>query len=222
MNNNVSKMSTSWISGLIISSVLSFSIFCLSFILFIIDVHYFLNRDLNFLKLDGIVFPIQLILAILSILFSVYFLYNSIVWFMIAIKSFEKRKVLNLVISIFALSTTVLIIADSIYRSYYLLSNIAEFLAATESTLIKAIFVLQLWNLNPLQPMPFLILIVSLADAIVYLLFFIFQRKIFKSESFENSHDYIQNHYINNLIKDKTKKIQKSKPKNLSKRIKSF
>lgn len=222
MSNNVSKVSTSWISGLIISSILSFSIFCLSLILLSVDIHYLLNKHLNFLTLDSIVFPIELILSILTILFSIYLTYNAISWFMISIKSLEKRKTFNLVISIFALTTTTILIADAIYRSYYLLSNIAQFLYATEETLKKAVFILQLWNLNILQPTPFLVLITSLMSSIFYLLFFLFQRKLFKSEFFENSQEKLQNHYTNNLIKEKKKKIAKLKPRDLSKRIKAF
>lgn len=222
MNNNVSKISTSWISGLIISFTLSVSIFCLSFILLIIDIHYFLNRDINFLILDSIVFPMQLILAVLTILFSIYFIYNSVVWFLISIKSFEKRKIINLAMSIFAFITTIFLIIDAIYRTYYLLSNMAEFLHATESSLKQTVFVLQLWNINIMQPAPFFILIISFINSIFYLSFFIFQKIFFKSEAFENSQEKIQNHYTNNFIKEKKKEMAKSKPKNLSKRIKSF
>ncbi|MEG0123953.1 MAG: hypothetical protein RR665_00490 [Malacoplasma sp.] len=222
MKNNVLKVSTSWLNGLMVSAILFLITFFISFILFIIDINYYLNRDINFLMLDSIVFPIQLILSILILLSSIYFGYNSVSWMFIAFKSLGKRKAFNIIVSTFALISTILIIVDTIYRIYYLFSHMGEFLSASESTLKESIFILQLWDINPQQPTPFLIMIVSLVGSTFYISIYFAQKKFFKSESIENSQQALQNHYTNNFIKDRKRSLARSKPKDLLKKIKVF
>lgn len=219
----VNSLNTSWIKGLLLSAIISTMILILSVAIFVIDIIYETTPDSNFLTFDSIVFPFQFILAIFSILVSLYLSYNCFTWLVVSIKSGGKRKTFNLSISIIFIILTLVLLYDAVMRSILVMKNIGPYLSGAASSLTNPIFVG--WLASPdffTNANVFIVLIASLLLMISGFSFYFLQKALYKSEDKENAKSSTQKHYLNSFVKSKQKEIARKKKVDLSKKITVF
>lgn len=238
------KNNTSWLPSLLVASLCTGTMFVLSLIVLIVDIAYtqainkygstadITENNINF-NYDVIVYPISFVLSIMEIIMAIYLCFNIPIWWKSLSKSIGERKTFNTVFFYPATLMTVLILIDGLIRFFYVVAYASQYFKVAGVDTLAVINISKegiLGNFDKTKYKEFgnfgfnslILLIISLAFFCYSTAFYFLQKIKFKSEKHENSKKEVQDYY-RNLEKEKIRKeLNKNKPRDLSKRIRSF
>lgn len=216
---SIYKNDTSWLHGLLYFSLLLLVMFLVSTIVMVYQVLYYSNGSKNHFEYDVVVYPTTLVLTIFQVFSSVYFVWNYILWLKSYLKSFNTRKIFNLIALIFGGIVLFGVLIDCVLKLISIFSNLPLFITkfndASESLIVGN-------NWKALFGKPFILLGFSLFGFIFFLIMHVIQLKKYKTEETENSLKDVQDHYRKLSMEKKKKIIKKQKHKDLSKKIRVF
>lgn len=216
---SIYKNDTSWLHGLLYFALLLLVMFLVSSIVLVYQLLYYANNNQNHFKYDVVVYPTTLVLTIFEVFVVVYFVWNYVLWLKSYIKSFNTRKIFNLISLIIGGIIIFGVLIDCIFKLISIFSNLPLFITkfndSSESLIVGN-------NLKAFFAKPFILFGFSLFGFIFFLIMHIIQVKKYKTEEKENSLEHVQNHYRKLNMEKKKKIIKKQKHKDLSKKIRVF
>lgn len=213
------KNDTSWLHGLLYFSLFLLVMFLTSTVVMVYQFLYYANKNQNHFEYDVVVYPITLVLTVFQVFVSVYFIWNYILWLKSYLKSFNTRKIFNLIALIFGGIIIFGILIDLILKLISVFGNLPLFITkfndSSESIVVGN-------NLKAVFAKPFILFSLSLFGFLFFLIMHIIQTKKYKTEEQENSLEHVQDHYRKLNMERKKKIIKKQKHKDLSKKIRVF
>lgn len=238
------KNNTSWLPSLLVTSLCTAIMFVLGLVVLILDIVYTneinsdkannINQENPKFIFDVIVYPISFVIAIIEVIMAIYLCFNMPIWWRSLRKSTGERKKFNTYFCYPATIFVILILIDGLIRFFYVVGYFSEYLNNVNGTdALSVINITKDGILGNFKPTPIkkfgnfgfntLLLMIFSGGFFCFVTPFYFIQKIkFKSEREENSKREVQDYY-RKLEKEKIRKeLNKNKPKDLKKTIKSF
>lgn len=220
------RINTSWLPGSGIMAITSFVLFSLALGILIINLEYnnalSSNANASSSIYDSSAFPLAMITAVFGLFISIYYCFNSMIWFMSFKKGLGNRKKFNLIAFLFSAVSSLTFLIDTLMRLYAVSTNFYDYTILNSTSpplVVQNIKTSGFWIFQP-----YMLITIGSISFLVYSTVYYFQKKLYIEEIVENSKKEVRDHYRELEKKEKIKFINKNKKKikDLSGDIKVF